>query len=185
MSELTSHARRELELAGLFDKDSDYNGNIGKAVMELIEVFAKQSHSGFSAAMTVDIFRRVAMFQVLLPLTGKDEEWNEVGTDEYQNNRDSAVFKHSKDGKPYYLDAIVWRRQDGISYTGTVDGIQSWQYIKNFPFVPKTFYIDVVKTECLDGTFVMKIKNKEQLKQVAEYYDAPKIEEMLKKQEVK
>ena len=39
MSNITEHARRELEIAGLFDKDSDYNGNIGTAVMELMEVF--------------------------------------------------------------------------------------------------------------------------------------------------
>ena len=40
----TSHAKFELELAGFFDEDSDYGGAIGEAVMELMEVFAKQGH---------------------------------------------------------------------------------------------------------------------------------------------
>lgn len=31
-------AKNELEIAGMFDKDSDYNGMIGDAVMELIKV---------------------------------------------------------------------------------------------------------------------------------------------------
>ena len=30
----------------------------------------------------------------------------------YQNNRCSAVFKDGIDGKPRYLDAIVWRDQN-------------------------------------------------------------------------
>ena len=37
---LIKHAERELRLAGFFDKDSDYEGALGKAVMELIEVFS-------------------------------------------------------------------------------------------------------------------------------------------------
>lgn len=34
---LKDHAKRELALAGLFDKDSDYAGMIGHAVMKMIE----------------------------------------------------------------------------------------------------------------------------------------------------
>ena len=34
---IIDHATTELEIAGLFDNDSDYNGAIGEAVMELIE----------------------------------------------------------------------------------------------------------------------------------------------------
>ena len=42
MSDLTDHARNELKLAGLFDKDSDYDGMLGDSVMELVKVFSKQ-----------------------------------------------------------------------------------------------------------------------------------------------
>ena len=38
------HAKLELQMAGFFDKDSDYGGMIGEAVMELMEVFANQGH---------------------------------------------------------------------------------------------------------------------------------------------
>lgn len=48
-SGLCQHAKRELQLAGLFDQDSDYEGMLGTAVYEIIKVFAQQGHSGASA----------------------------------------------------------------------------------------------------------------------------------------
>ena len=60
-------SKKELERAGMFDKDSDYEGMIGRAVMELIEVFSKQKHSGFSAMSTIEVFSRVAKFKKLSP----------------------------------------------------------------------------------------------------------------------
>lgn len=50
--------RRVKEL-GLLDKDSDYDGMLGKAVLELSEVFGKQGHSGFSANATRSIFNQL------------------------------------------------------------------------------------------------------------------------------
>ena len=40
MSNLVEFAKKELELAGLFDKDSDYNGMIGGAVLKMVKDFA-------------------------------------------------------------------------------------------------------------------------------------------------
>jgi hypothetical protein len=106
---LIKHAKRELELAGLFDKDSDYDGEIGKAVMQLIRVFSKQGHSGFSAGMTLSIFNKVASYKTLTPITGNPEEWMNVsevsGEPMWQSTRCPSVF--SKDGlKTWYdLDA--------------------------------------------------------------------------------
>ena len=99
---LTERAKLELQMAGLFDDDSDYNGAIGEAVMELIEVFDKQGHSGMSAPYVVSIFEKLANFKPLLPITGKDEEWGDISISDgqpwYQNKRCSAIFKDAKDG---------------------------------------------------------------------------------------
>ena len=38
VSNLEQHARHEVQLAGLFDKDSDYDGMLGDAVMGLIMI---------------------------------------------------------------------------------------------------------------------------------------------------
>lgn len=170
---LTEHAKKELQLAGLFDKDSDYDGALGHAVMELIEVFSKQGHSGFSAGRVISLFKKVANYECLMPLTGNDDEWNDVsrygGSSLFQNNRVSSVFKR-KDNRAYYLNGIVWTNQKGQSFTGTVDGISSSQYINKFPFTPKTFCVDVIDTEIAKDDWESHIKDIEQLKPVKEYY---------------
>lgn len=102
---LVDHAKTELKVAGLFDKDSDYGGMIGKAVIDLCDVFSKQGHSGFSANCTLDVFNKLAKFENLTPLTNKPSEWCDVSKESgypfWQNKRNSKYF--SKDGgKTWY-----------------------------------------------------------------------------------
>ena len=173
-------------------------------VMALVKKFADSGQSGGSAPFTTSVI--VQVIQKLLkqePLGGvenTDDEWNnlsQLGDEEsYQNNRLSSVFKQGKDGKPYYLDAIVFKNPErNYTFTsGSVDlpdlagdgkggKIGSSHYIKNFPFEPKTFVIDVDEKEfrkLKDGTLVeeegggwweSKVKNPAQLDEVWMYYD--------------
>jgi len=160
MSNLTEHARAELEMAGLFSEEGDfYGGMTGNAVMELIEVFSKQGHSGMSAPRVVALFKELANQKPINAIKCTDDEWNEVGESMYQNKRLSSVFKDGKNGKPYYIDAIVWEREEGGAFTGTVNGIMSRQFIK-LPFMPKTFYVKVREVgddyEILDPKILME-----------------------------
>jgi hypothetical protein len=93
---LVEHARYELTRAGLFDSDSDYDGALGPAVLELLEVFAGQGHSGASAAAVVELFTRCVGFQPLTPLTSAPTEWMEVQPGLWQSCRQSHAF--SRDG---------------------------------------------------------------------------------------
>ena len=56
----TEWAIRNLEMAGFFNKESDYGGMIGEAVKELLEVMARQDHSGASHYQTLAVFNHVA-----------------------------------------------------------------------------------------------------------------------------
>lgn len=56
---LKEEAKRNLELAGLFDKDSDYGGMLGKAVMKLVDCHLAEGHSGMSHEITLQIFNKV------------------------------------------------------------------------------------------------------------------------------
>ena len=174
-SNLIKHARKELQIARLFDKDSDYNGEIANAVMELMEVFSRQGHSGHSASMVNRLFGKLADYKTITPLTGKNDEWVEVGENVYQNNRNSAVFKDGKDAQAHYIKAIVWKTQKGSTWTGSTSfGISSQQYIKSFPFQPVTFYIDVIEEEVKKDDWVFHIKNKKDLDEVWKVYDIKK-----------
>jgi hypothetical protein len=187
---LIEHAKTELQIAGLFDKTGDfYEGMTGKSVMELIEVFSKQGHSGTSAPMVASIFQKLANYEPLIGITGKDEEWSDVrdlgdGKPWYQNKRCSAIFKDGKDGKPYYIDAIIKRDQRGTCWSGMAwlneedykSGDKSKMvgkkaYIKSFPFTPKTFYIDVNDVEVAKDDWESFVVDSSQLDEVWEYYD--------------
>jgi len=51
--------KKRLKELGVLDKDSDYNGSIGKWVRQLSSVFSKQGHSGTSAEITIDLFNQL------------------------------------------------------------------------------------------------------------------------------
>ena len=183
----TSHAKFELELAGFFGEDSDYGGAIGEAVMELMEVFEKQGHSGGSAPIVASLFHKLANYKPLGPITGKDEEWGDVsdlaGKPWYQNKRESGLFK-DKDGRVAYNSAIIKRCPDGTTWSGPIymnreDAINDTNQfhssleIKGFPFTPKTFYIDVLEEEIKKDDWIMWVKDPKQLDEVWEYYKKP------------
>jgi len=100
---LVDHAHTELSRAGLFDKDADYGGMIGIAVMELIAIMAKQGHSGFSAGWVRDLFNKLSNYENLTPITSNPDEWMDVNElcgdnagEMWQNRRNPAIF--STDG---------------------------------------------------------------------------------------
>ncbi len=106
---LVEYARRELELAGLFDEDSDYNGMIGESALDIIRVFAKQGHSGGSAAITIAVIEKLMRYKPLTLLTSKPDEWFDVseasGKPMWQSKRQPSVFS-ANGGKTWYdLDA--------------------------------------------------------------------------------
>ena len=128
-------------------------------ILALCEKFGKSGQSGGSAPYTASALssavKKLCLQETIAPLAGIDDEWNDVteyspGETLYQNRRNAAVFKDDKGS--WYLDAIVWcgdtpgeSGNTWDTFSGTVQGIKSRQYIKEFPFEPKTFYIGVTR----------------------------------------
>lgn len=117
---LIEHAKREFELMGWPGEDTMQKA-MCDGVLALLEVFGNQGHSGFSANYAIGIFDKLVRFQTIGPLTGEDDEWNEVSEDEngklYQNRRDSEVFKD--DNGPRWINGIIFRDADGSTYTSS------------------------------------------------------------------
>ncbi len=161
-------------------------------ILALVDKFGESDQSGGSAPYTAaaisQAVKSLCLQNPICPITGIDEEWGErlnVGDPSFQNNRLSAVFKKGKNGRPYYLNAIVFKGQSGSCFTGSVElkngnTIESRQFIK-LPFKPKTFYIDVIETEWADkdekvkkvggGWWTSVVKDEKQLEEVFEYYE--------------
>ncbi len=60
-------AKKNLEMAGLFKPDSDYDGMLGNAVMKLVNTHFDEGHSGMSHELTLTIFNKVVRGQALTP----------------------------------------------------------------------------------------------------------------------
>jgi len=84
------------------------------------------------------------------------------------------VFEYSN--KKQVLGAMKADREAAKLVAKTKEGkeILSRQYIKSFPFEPKTFYIDVIEKEISKGNWEFIIKDEEQLKEVWNYYELNK-----------
>jgi len=141
---LQNHAKREFKACGYTPVDEAQEDGpnlwIQQNVLELLEVFANQGHSGSSAPYCIQMFSKLAMFEPLIPLQGTDDEWNEVSEGVWQNNRCSHVFKQTDrfDGQAYDINGKVFREPSGACYTGRESAVPV-----TFPYTPKTEYVDV------------------------------------------
>lgn len=124
------YGRKELERIGYFKEGDDpYNDAVANAILELLDVFDNQGHSGFSAPYVIGKVERLAMFKPLTPLTGEDDEWNEIEPGWFQNKRYSAVFKNETGA--YNSQGKIFSDDEGKTWFTNRD---SKVYI-DFPYV--------------------------------------------------
>lgn len=94
---IIDQAKRELKLINFGDGDS-------AVMIDILDRFFDQWDSGGAVSVVASILQRLIAGKCLSPLTGADDEWNEVGEGVFQNNRVSTVFKDLRyhDGKLAY-----------------------------------------------------------------------------------
>jgi len=161
-SGLVRFAKEEMKLAGLDAPDSDYGGMLYTAVLELVELFARQGHSGMSASIALSIFNKVASWKPLTPMTDTPESWSNGITQSdtlFQHKRDCSIFKDSDrfGGKPYTVDGRAF------SY----DGGKNWytngksHKIVNLPCMPIEKIRYILTEEQLDTFTYEKLESME------------------------
>jgi hypothetical protein len=111
MSNLLSYAENELNRIGMTeDSPDEMNRMMRKHILHMMQEFANEGHSGFSASYAISILTKLMDFKPLSPLTGEDDEWVKHDYDNdvtYQNKRRSSVFKGA-DGSCYDIDGKVF-----------------------------------------------------------------------------
>lgn len=138
---LVEFAKSELDI--ILNKCEDEEAKkmqemINKDILEVVEIFSKQGHSGFSANYAINLITKLLKYEPITPLTGEDNEWTllDYGDDIiYQNKRCSRVFK-DKNGKAYDIDGKIFSDNNGKTWF-TKGGGESRTYI-TFPYTPKT-----------------------------------------------
>lgn len=196
MSNTKTFAERELDILTKSSTDPENRPIIEEFIPEILALVDKFGNSGQSGGSSPyvahalsEAVKHLCMQQPICPMTGIDDEWMDVSeiSDEpkntlYQSKRCYALFKDNSGC--WFLDAIVWVDEEGYSWSGTallpigndqVKKIQSRQYIKGFPFEPKTFYIDRVRILVGDDKnnedhYEDYVKDPSQLEEVFKYY---------------
>lgn len=118
---------------------------INKNLLDLVELFASQGHSGFTANYTIKNLVKLLNQSFITPLTGAETEWIEVTPGVYQNKREGRIFKqHDRfEGQPYYLDGKAFSDDGGKTWYTNKDSFVTIE----FPLhkLPDTEYIIVQK----------------------------------------
>ena len=111
MNTFERFAREEFRAAGIADENGDIKDEmqamICAGVLDLLNVFERQGHSGFSAPYMINLFTKLANFKPIAPITGEDWEWTDVMNGLHQNKRCSSVFK-DKDGAWDIDGKVFW-----------------------------------------------------------------------------
>ena len=130
------HLDREWDLLGWArehkgePKSGDDPSMVYDDVVELLEVFSRQGHSGSSALYVMRMFKDAAMFKPLSPLNGESNEWNMIsektGEVLFQNRRRASVFMLKTWGETdpewvtlcYDNEAVVYEDPKGFRFHG-------------------------------------------------------------------
>ena len=112
MSNILEHAKDELNRIGMTeDSPDEMNVMMRKHILHMMNEFAEEGHSGFSASYAISILTKLMDFKPLSPLTGEDNEWGNVReygeSPSWQNKRRSSVFKNADD-TCYDIDGKVF-----------------------------------------------------------------------------
>lgn len=126
-------AVKELE----FLKDGDeMNLAVRNHLLKMCVEFEKAGHSGFSANYAANILNKLLRYEPILPLTGNDDEWQEVGDGVFQNIRCHRVFKEN--GQAYDIEGKVFKEPSGVCFTNKNSRVEI-----TFPYTPTTEYLGV------------------------------------------
>jgi hypothetical protein len=138
MSNILSHAKMELDRIGMTeDSEDEMNVQMRKHILHMMNEFAEEGHSGFSASYAISILTRLMNFKPLSPLSGDEAEWSEVGEGLRQNKRMSSVFKNA-DGSCYDVDGKVfweWYRDEEGKATKTYYTSRESRVPVTFPYI--------------------------------------------------
>jgi len=156
MTNYERHAKDEFRAAGWTDENGKFNDEIQELicnhVLKLLDVFHDEGHSGSSAPYAINLFKKLASFEPIVPLTGEDWEWVNVaeqnGGPLWQNKRCSHVFKDN-DGA-YDINGIVFYdwyvNEEGDKHKSYFTSRESRVPV-TFPYTPTTEYREYVDVD--------------------------------------
>lgn len=140
MSNLVKWAESELERIG--GQDDELQQMMNKGVLDIVELFAEQGHSGFSAPYAIGLIQRLLDWKPITALTGEEDEWAEPFKSDtentQQNKRCSAVFRKNNDNSTaYYIEGKVFSDDGGETWFTNRDSFVPIEFPYTVPEKPE------------------------------------------------
>lgn len=139
---------------------------VTECVLELLRVFRRQGHSGFSASYVCGCFDRLVAFKPLSALTGEEDEWGDKvshpdGTFFQQNKRCSSVFRDNGDNATAIdVDAVSFSDNGGVTFFSNGKLRKKYGDTVRFPYYPpispRKVYIRWLNDECTEYEDITK-----------------------------
>lgn len=143
------------ELDRLVKDNDEMQIAMNNNILQIVEVFAGQGHSGFSAAYALNIIKRLLDWKPITPLTGEDDEWGEVPEWDkernlQQNKRCTAVFRENFDNSTaYYLYGKVFSDDGGKTWWSGIEGRVPVVFPYTVPLEPERIILN--SEDAVDG----------------------------------
>lgn len=113
-------------------------------VLQIINTFVQQQHSGFSANYMLNILDRLLRYKPLTALTGEDDEWEDCskyGMQDMQNKRCTSVFKRP-DGTAYWVEGKIFSEDGGKSWYTSKDSSVDITFPFDVPMHSENVYVE-------------------------------------------
>lgn len=117
---------------------------VTKDVMQIIQTFVEQQHTGFSANYMLNILERLLRFKPLTPIEDKPEDWEDcssLGLEALQHKRCTSVFKRP-DGTAYWVEGRIFTDDGGKSWYTSKDSSIDIEFPFNVPLHSENVYVE-------------------------------------------
>lgn len=123
-------------------EDIEMQKAINKDILDIVKLFSKQGHSGFTANYSIEVLNRLLQYKPLSLLTGEEDEWEKIQNEKFlQNKRYSSVFKDIDTGKTYNIDGKIFSDDNGKIWYTTKDSKIDITFPYEVPNEPEKVYV--------------------------------------------
>ena len=104
------------------DENEEWSVNMQYHICQnILEVLQSLTNNIKSHALdketVMDNFMSLAAYEPIVPIVDEPSEWIDTGGNMFQHRYMSSVFKDKVDGRPYYLDGVVFLTEEGATWT--------------------------------------------------------------------
>lgn len=139
-SSLITFAENELARLGNDDGQEAMN----KHILQTVQVFADEAHSGFTAMYAIRMLERLLRYLPLSAIEDAPEDWNEMSEGLFQHKRCSKIFKDKNrfEGKAYNIEGRVFSNDNGKTWFTNGESFVPIDFPYLVPTHPAEYLVD-------------------------------------------